>query len=204
MKRRQYPVAGFHHTAASEWAGGTPVTDADHALSVSAVPSSAPSLSPAPAIPRVLLAEESLPYRRVIREALMAFRLCEVDDAPSGERAFELALQREYSLFLFSLPLPDMAGDMLDRLLGKAYPLVHKGVHTTPPVVFLIQPGDAMKFQELQRNVRVRGSIPLPPKLDVLLSVTASLLPEREGGLAFPPSFPPPPLSPPPPSAHVS
>jgi hypothetical protein len=51
------------------------------------------------AIPRVLLAEESLPYRRVIREALMAFRVCEIDDAPSGERAFELAdLHREGGL----------------------------------------------------------------------------------------------------------
>jgi hypothetical protein len=36
----------------------------------------------ASAVPRVLLAEESLPFRRVIREALMAFRICEVDDAP--------------------------------------------------------------------------------------------------------------------------
>ena len=138
------------------------------------------------AIPRVLLAEESLPYRRVIREALMAFRVCEIDDAPSGERAFELALRREYSLFLFSLPLPDMRGDMLDRLLSTADPLVHPGVHAAPPVVYLIRPSDALHFHELQRDVRVRGSIPLPPKLDVLLSITAKLLPERVTA-AFPP-----------------
>ena len=138
------------------------------------------------AVPRVLLAEESLPFRRVIREALMAFRVCEVDDAPSGERAFEMALRREYSLFLFSLPLPDMTGDMLDRLLSKAYPLVHHGVHTAPPVIFLMRATDSMRFQELQRDVRVRGSMPLPPKLDVLLSLTAALLPERAN-----PAFPP-------------
>ncbi len=142
-----------------------------------------------PAAPRVLLAEESLPYRRVIREALQAFRVCEVDDAPSGERAFEMALRREYSLFLFSLPLPDMAGDMLDRLLSKAYPLVHPGVHAAPPVIFLVQPADMMRYQELQRDVRVRGSMPLPPKLDVLLSVTSTLLPARSSP-ALPP-FPP-------------
>ena len=162
---------------------------------VKPVPEAAPPLvvtsdPTAPAIPRVLLAAESMPYRRVIREALMAFRMCEVDDAPSGERAFELALQREYSLFLFSLPLPDMTGDMLDRLISKAYPMVHAGVHAAPPVIFLIQPSDALRFQELQRDVRVRGSMPLPPKLDVLLAVTASLLPERQG-LAFPPFSPP-------------
>lgn len=142
-----------------------------------------------PAAPRVLLAEESLPYRRVIREALQAFRVCEVDDAPNGERAFEMALRREYSLFLFSLPLPDMAGDMLDRLLSKAYPLVHPGVHAAPPVIFLVQPADMMRYQELQRDVRVRGSIPLPPKLDVLLSVTSTLLSARSSP-ALPP-FPP-------------
>ena len=101
-----------------------------------------------------------------------------------------MALRREYSLFLFSLPLPDMTGDMLDRLLSKAYPMVHAGVHASPPVIYLIQPTDTQRFQELQRDVRVRGSIPLPPKLDVLLAVTAALLPERQSP-AFP-SFPPP------------
>jgi CheY-like chemotaxis protein len=145
---------------------------------------------PAPtAVPRVLLAEESLPFRRVIREALTAFRMCEVDDAPSGERAFEMALRREYSLFLFSLPLPDMMGDMLDRLLSTAYPLVHSAAHAAPPVIFLIRPTDSMRFDELKRDVRVRGSMPLPPKLDVLLSVTAPLLPERVNP-AFPTHVP--------------
>ncbi|MGV3661214.1 MAG: hypothetical protein ACO1TE_13590 [Prosthecobacter sp.] len=153
-------------------------------------PDPVPTAVPPP-LPRVLLAEESLPFRRVIREALLAFRLCEVDDAPSGERAFEMALRREYSLFLFSLPLPDIAGDMLDRLVSHAYPRVHVGSHAAPPVIFLIRPTDAMRFQELQRDARVRGSMPLPPKLDVLLSLTAKLLPERANP-AFPP-FPPPP-----------
>ena len=51
------------------------------------------------AVPRVLLVEESLPFRRVIREALTAFRHCEVDDTPSAEHAFEMALKKEYALF---------------------------------------------------------------------------------------------------------
>lgn len=153
-----------------------------------------PAADPAPSpVPRVLLAEESLPFRRVIREALMAFRVCEVDDAPSGERAFEMALRREYSLFLFSLPLPDIPGDMLDRLLREAYPRVHAAAHAAPPVIFLIRPADAMRFQQLQRDVRVRGSMPLPPKLDVLLALTARLLPERTTPVF--PTFPPPHVS---------
>ncbi len=138
------------------------------------------------AVPRVLLAEESLPFRRVIREALMAFRVCEVDDAPSGERAFEMALRREYALFLFSLPLPDLAGDLLDRLLCTAYPLAHRGAHAAPPIIYLIRSVDVMRFEELKRDARVRGSMPLPPKLDVLLALTASILPPRSN-----PAIPP-------------
>ena len=142
----------------------------------------APEVSPAacPTGPaRVLLAEESLPFRRVIREALMAFRDCEVDDTPSGEHAFEMALRREYSLFIFSIELPDIAGDLLDRLIVKAYPLAHRRAHTAPPILYLTRQTDLTRYQELQRDARVRGQVPFPPKLDTLISLTASLLPLR-------------------------
>lgn len=127
----------------------------------------------------MLLAEESLPYRRVIREALVSFRQCRVDDAPNAERAFEMALQRPYQLFIFSLNLPDMSGAMLDRLLARAYPLAHPGSHTAPPVIFLLRPTELMAFQDLQRDVRVRGSLDYPPKLESLLALTATLLRDR-------------------------
>lgn len=129
--------------------------------------------------PRVLLAEESLPYRRVIREALTAFRDCEVDDTSSGEHAFEMALRREYSLFIFSIPLPDMPGDLLDRLIVKAYPLAHRGRHTAPPIIYLTRPTDHSLFESLKRDVRVRGSLSFPPRLDQLLALASTLLPER-------------------------
>ena len=131
----------------------------------------------------VLLAEPSLPYRSVLREALTSFRHCRVDDTPSAERAFELALQRPYQLFIFSLPLEDMSGGLLNRLLAKAYPLAHPGCHTAPPVIFIVRPTDALAFQELQRDARVRGSLTYPPKLDALMALTAGILPERSSTL---------------------
>jgi CheY-like chemotaxis protein len=133
-------------------------------------------------LPRVLLAEESLPFRRVIREALTAFRDCEVDDTPNGEHAFELALRRPYTLFLFALPLTEMDGYLLDRLIAKAYPLAHPGSHTAPPVIFLIRADETARFQQIQRDARVRGQIPMPPKLDALLALTEGILPPRQGG----------------------
>lgn len=142
-----------------------------------------------PVTPRILLAESSLPLRRVMREALTAFRQCEVDDAPGGERAFEMALRRPYDLFLFALELPDLPGDQMDRLLTQAYPLAHPGRHTSPPVIFLTAKTDTERAQQLKSHARVLGVLPMPPKIDQLLTLTQRLLPARAD--AAPTPFPP-------------
>lgn len=127
--------------------------------------------------PRVLIVEESLPYRRVIREALISFRHCEVDDTPNAESAFEMCLRREYALLLIALPLQPFSGTILDRLLAKAYPYAHPGTHTAPPVIYLLRPTEVSHIYDLQRDARVRGHLTIPPKLDSLLNLTQNLLP---------------------------
>lgn len=134
---------------------------------------------PEPATPRVLVADASLPNRRLIREALTAFHNCEVDDAASAEHAFERASQRPYALFIFAINLPDMSGTLLDRLLARIYPRVHDGALTAPPVIFLVRGEDAAAFHEISRDARVRGSVPLPLNLDALMNITGELLPAR-------------------------
>ncbi len=129
--------------------------------------------------PRVLLAEASLPFRRVIREALTAFMRCEVDDASTGEHAFELGLQRRYALYLFAFSLPDMRGDLLDRLLAQAGPKVHQGTHASPPVIYLLRAEEMTHWQELCRSARVRGSVSMPPRLDMLIKATTGILPPK-------------------------
>jgi DNA-binding response OmpR family regulator len=127
--------------------------------------------------PRVLIVEESLPYRRVLREALTSFRHCEVDDTPNAESAFEMALKREYSLLIIALPLQPFSGEILDRLIAKAYPLAHPGTHTAPPVIYLLRPAEVSHIYDLQRDARVRGHLTIPPKLDTLIALTQNLLP---------------------------
>lgn len=117
----------------------------------------------------------------------MSFRHCEVDDSPTAERAFELALSRPYQLLVLAVPLPDMSGVMLDRLISKAYPLAHRGSHTAPPVIFLARAEDGGALASLQRDVRLRGTLSYPPKLDTLISLTAGLLPEAVGRSGLPP-----------------
>src|SRR5947207_2106610 len=100
-------------------------------------PPAAPAAAAAAPVPRVLVADASLPNRRLIREALTAFLHCEVDDASAAEHAFERAIQREYALYIFAIGLPDMSGALLDRLLARVSPRLHANTHTAPPVIFL-------------------------------------------------------------------
>ncbi|MDB6139169.1 MAG: response regulator [Verrucomicrobiaceae bacterium] len=138
-------------------------------------------VNPSSPPPRVLLVEQSLPFRRVIREALTAFMHCEVDDASTGEHAFGLALQRRYALYLFAYSLPDMRGELLDRLLAVAGPKANPGTHFSPPVLYLLKAEEASHAQELGRNARVRGSLFLPPRLDTLIKAAAGILPAKAG-----------------------
>ena len=133
-------------------------------------------------VPRVLVADASLPNRRLIRELLTAFRQCEIDDAASAEHAFERAVQREYSLFLFAIALPDASGILLDRFLAMVYPKVHGNVITAPPVVCLTRSEDTAAYREVQSHARVRGAVPLPLNLDMLMNVVGAHLPAKEGG----------------------
>jgi CheY-like chemotaxis protein len=127
----------------------------------------------------VLVADTSLSNRRLIREALGAFRHCETDDAATAEHAFERALQRTYSLFIFSMSLPDMPGTLLDRLLSRVYPRVHADTHTAPPVIYLVRADEMPAFHEIQRHARVRGATALPLNLDELLKQTMGVLPQK-------------------------
>lgn len=129
--------------------------------------------------PRVLVADASLPNRRLIRELLTAFRHCEIDDAASAEHAFERALQREYNLLIFAIDLPDLSGILLDRFLAKVYPKVHQGAVTAPPVVFLVRAEDAPAYRAAQSDARVRGSVSLPLNLDALMNTAGAVLPVK-------------------------
>lgn len=104
---------------------------------------------------------------------------CEVDDASTAEHAFELGLQRRYALYLFAFSLPDMRGDLLDRLLARAGPMVHHGTHASPPVIYLLKADEAGHWLELSRNARVRGSVSMPPRLDMLIKATTGILPPK-------------------------
>ena len=138
-----------------------------------------------PATPRVLVAHDDVGTLRLIRETLGQFGECEIDTSPTAEYAYELALQRDYALFMFGLGLPVLNGELLYELLAKAYPFCHSGAVTCPGVVYIVDPADAGKVEGLQRQARVKGVLVKPLSIDRILDRVKSSVKLRDQGASF-------------------
>ena len=91
-------------------------------------------------------------------------------------------MQRPYGLFIFSQTLPDMQGELLDRLIGKAYGRVHAHIHSAPPLIYLLRQAELPLWLELSRHARVRAHVLMPPRLDMLMRSVEGIVAAREGG----------------------
>ena len=130
--------------------------------------------------PRVLAVHEDVGTLRLIRETLTEFMECEVDTSPKAEYAFELALQRQYKLFFFSLTMPVLPGELLYDLVSKAYLHCHAGARTAPAVVYVADGQTAGQLKDIQSDARVKGVLIKPATIDRILQCAASVL-EKKG-----------------------
>ncbi len=144
---------------------------------------SAPSHSPSPTQPagrpRVLVVHADPALLRLIRESLEAFLLCEVRTTSSGLAAFDRLLEDPYRLVLIDLHLPDLGGELLYDLISRAYPKVHPGSLTAPPVLWLGLPEDHRRHDALTREARTKALLTTPLNIQRLLDTAAMLLPAK-------------------------
>jgi len=142
--------------------------------------------NPAPVPPpRVLVAHDDVGTLRLIRETLAQFGECEIDTSPTAEYAYELALQREYALFIFGLSLPVIHGELLYGLLAKAYPLCHQGSRACPGVLYIADAPDAGRVEQLQREARVKGVLVKPLSIERILNRVKGSIKLRSEGATF-------------------
>ncbi len=114
-----------------------------------------------------------------MREALSSFLRCEVDSSPTPEYGFELALQKNYDLFIFDFSMPMIDGAMLFSLIGKVYAHAEPP-RTVPPLVLVSARGDDKRAQELLREAGVHGLLPKPFAINRLLQKVKECVPEIE------------------------
>jgi len=129
---------------------------------------------------RILIVDDDVALMRVTREALTSFLCCEVDSSPKPEYGFELALKKNYNLFIFDFSMPMIDGAMLFFLIDKAYENAQPR-RTVPPLLLMSGRGDEKRAQELLRETGVRGFIPKPFAISRLLEKVKECIPGIEG-----------------------
>ena len=109
----------------------------------------------------------------------MTFLRCEVDTSPKPEYGFELALKKDYDLFIFDFQMPMIDGAMLFFLIGKVYNTAEPP-RIVPPLLLVSGRGDEKRAQELLKEPGVRGFIPKPFAINRLLEKIKQSVPGIE------------------------
>jgi DNA-binding response OmpR family regulator len=128
---------------------------------------------------RILIVDDDVGLMRIMREALTSFVNCEVDSSPNPEYGFELALKKEYDLFVFDFSMPMIDGAMLFFLIGKVYTCAQPP-RNVPPLVLVSAKGDDKRAQELLREAGVYGLLPKPFSINRLLVKVKECVPSIE------------------------
>ena len=133
---------------------------------------------------RVLVAYTDSVATRSIRLTLEGMRDIQVDSSPTAEHCFELALQYEYDLFFFGLEFPNLSGELLYNLIDTAYRFGDSNRVTAPGVIFLAD-GKIKLPPSLKSDIRVKGGMAWPFKMDALLETVDRELPGTGKGKAL-------------------
>jgi len=128
---------------------------------------------------RILIVDDDVGLMRVMREALTSFVNSEVDSSPTPEYGFELALKKDYDLFIFDFSMPMIDGAMLFFLIGKVYAHAQPP-RNVPPLVLVSAKGDDKRVQELLREAGVYGLLPKPFSINRLLVKVKECVPSIE------------------------
>ncbi|MEX2577803.1 MAG: hypothetical protein WD342_02000 [Verrucomicrobiales bacterium] len=129
---------------------------------------------------RVLVAHPVASTSRLVRETLESFTGSRVETSSNPLRAFELALQKPYRLFIFAMQMGEITGPMLYELISKAYTAGRGPKQLAPGVIFIREKDDAKLPEELSRDVRVKDVLTKPLRIERLLQPVAGVLEVRD------------------------
>jgi PleD family two-component response regulator len=124
----------------------------------------------------VLVAHPVASTARLIRETLESFTEARVFSTADPLRAFELALQRRYTLFFLAMQVGELPGPMLYELISRAYASERGPRLLAPGVVFVREKDDPKLPDALARDVRVKDVLIKPIRIERLLDSVRGVL----------------------------
>ena len=135
-------------------------------------------LAPGPV--EVLIAHPVASTARLIRETLENFTNCRAVTTADPLRAFELALQKRFSLFLFAMQTGELSGPMLYELISKACTAGRGPRLLAPAVIFVREKDDPQVPEVFTRDARVKDVLHKPIRIERLLESVAGVLMVRD------------------------
>lgn len=128
---------------------------------------------------KILIVDDEVVLLRMMREAFTASLRCEVDTSPRPEYAFELALRKDYDLFVFDFQMPMIDGAMLFFLIGKVFNHVQPP-RNVPPLLLVSGKADEERARELLKEPGVVGLVAKPFRMNRLLQKARECVPGLE------------------------
>jgi DNA-binding response OmpR family regulator len=125
---------------------------------------------------KILIVDDEVTLLRMMREAFTASLRCEVDTSPRPEYAFELALRKDYDLFVFDFQMPMIDGAMLFFLIGKVYNHAEPP-RNVPPLLLVSGKADEERARELLKEPGVAGLVAKPFRMNRLLEKVRECVP---------------------------
>ena len=129
---------------------------------------------------RILACHPDTGTLRLIRDSINNLLHVDIDTSPSSEYAYELAIKRPYSLFMFGINMPNLNGPLLYDLLCMIHSKVHEEKPQYPPVIFIGDETDSGKNDELRKAARVKALIYRPLSIDRIITATEQALTLRD------------------------
>ncbi|MAS97062.1 MAG: hypothetical protein CMO55_28050 [Verrucomicrobiales bacterium] len=129
---------------------------------------------------RVLVAHKVSSTTRLIRETLGNFSEARVESTTDALRAFEMALQKPYDLFLFAMEMGKLDGPMLYELISTAYSAGHGAKSMAPGVIFIREKEDPKLSDELSRDARVKDVLTKPLRIERFLEAVSGSIEVRD------------------------
>ena len=128
---------------------------------------------------KILIVDDEVVLLHMMREAFTATLRCEVDTSPRPEYGFELALRKNYDLFVFDFQMPMIDGAMLFFLIGKVYNHIEPP-RIVPPLLLVSGKADEERARELLKEPGVAGLVAKPFRMNRLLKKVQECVPGME------------------------
>ena len=126
--------------------------------------------------PQILIVHDAAATYRLVEETFTNFTKAKVDSTSDVLTAFELAIRKDYQLFVIALNLSGISGSLFYEIISRAYITGLGKKKLAPAVVFIREADETLPSDELIQDVRVKAVWSKPLNIERMLDSVSSVI----------------------------